>query len=187
MRQIKRTVKTAPVLVCALGADELLMKQAESDAEVYRRHFQRVTLVKASAVSVLLGEVESGQFRILHLLSRFTEEGALIQADGTTIDVVRLFDVARGRLILLFFAADTGEDRHKIYEVTKQAFDRTRVEYVFTGSRGEEFESFLDHLLREYRTTGIMGIAWGNVRPQDLGFAPAPQPDPGPEAVLVIP
>lgn len=187
MSQIRKTVETAPILVCALGADDLLLDQAERDADVYRRHFSSVTLLEVSTVQELLEAVDAGQFRILHLLSAFTEEGTLVQADGSTNDVAPIFQIGDGKLILVFFAADTPNDRGRIYEVTHQAFSRNRIEHVITSARGEEFAPFLDHLLREYRTKGIMGIAWGNVRPQDLGFAPAPQPDPGPEAVLVIP
>jgi len=187
MGQIRKKVETAPVLVCALGTDDLLLAQAERDAEVYRRHYPSVTFLEVSTVPELAEAVKAGPFRILHVLSVFTEEGALVQADGTTGDVARLFEVGDRKLILVFFAANTPSDRSGIYKVTHQAFSRHRIEHIITSTRGEEFEPFLDQLLREYKTTGIMGIAWGNVRPQDLGFAPAPQPDPGPEAVLVIP
>jgi hypothetical protein len=91
----RRTVKNARALICSLGESPLLVQEAEQDAELYRRHFPTVRMLKAEKLTDLLSVLRSEDFNILHLVNAFAEDGSLVESQATRADITPLFQLCR--------------------------------------------------------------------------------------------
>ena len=192
----RATVKNARVLICVLGESSLLAQTAEQDAEIYRRHFPTVSLLKAEKLSSLLSALESGNFNILHLVNDFNEDGSLVEGQATHADVAPLLELCRAKnLLFVYLAGDipeknrttTLESLGAVYKSHGGGRVGRNLPLVITMDRGTEFGLFLDRLLREIASGKFLGNAWLKIRPQDMGSgAPQPAVDPGPWAIVTI-
>jgi hypothetical protein len=185
----KLTIRDARALACSLGDNPVLCETVEGDAEIYRGHFPAVEAIKAPKLADLLATLASGDFRILHILSEFAEDGMLVEAQGTRTDVTPLFELCRKkRYLLVYFGWNIpGENRDAVFERTSAARVGHDFPLVMTTDRGTEFYSFLDRLLREIGKGTALGNAWLRLRPQDAGpGVPQTAVDPGPKALLFL-
>jgi hypothetical protein len=185
----KRTVKAASVLICSLGERPLLAQEAEQDAEIYRRHFPAVRVLKAEKLTDLLSALKSEDFHILHLVNDFAEDGSLVESQSTRADITPLFELCRAKnLLFVYLAGDIPvNNQNAVYGSTHAARIGHDFPLVITTDRGTEFSLFLDRLLHEIASGEFLGNAWLKVRPQDIGpGAPQPAVDPGPKAVVVL-
>lgn len=185
----KLIVRDARVLVCSLGEDPALVEAAEGDALVYRGHFPAIEVVKAPKLVDLLAILSAGDFRILHLVGAFDNNGMLVEAQGTRADVAPLFELCRKRkLLFVYFGGNIPvEYKDSVFDRTNAGRAGHDVPLVLTTDRGTEFHSFLDQLLREIGKGTMLGNAWLKLRPQDIGpGAPQPTADPGPAALLLL-
>lgn len=185
----KGTVKAASVLICSLGERPLLAQEAEQDAEIYRRHFPTVRVLKAEKLTDILSVLKSEDFHILHLVNDFAEDGSLVESQATRADITPLFQLCRTKsLLFVYLAGDIPEsNRNAVYGSTHAARIGHDFPLVITTDRGSEFGLFLDGLLREIANGKMLVNAWLTVRPQDAGpGAPQPKVDPGPQAVVVF-
>jgi hypothetical protein len=183
------TVKNATVLVCSLGKNPLLTQQAEQDAEIYRRHFSRVTVLKAEKLTDLLSALESGNFNILHLVNNFDGNGRFVEGHSTHADVAPLLKLCRAKNLLFVYLAGDIPEKYQaaVYKSTDAPFLGRELNLVITTDRGTGFSLFLDRLLREIASGESLGSAWLKIRPQDTGpGAPQPTVDHGPKAVVVL-
>jgi len=185
----RRTVKDARILICSLGESPVLAQEAGQDAEIYRRHFPTVSVLKAEKLTDLLSALESGNFNILHLANDFDEDGRLIEGQATHAEIAPLLELCRVKnLLFVYLAGDIPEkNRAGVHKSTGAARIGRDLPLVITTDRGTEFGLFLDRLLREIASGKFLGNAWLKVRPQDIGpGAPQPAVDPGPKAVVVL-
>lgn len=185
----KLIVRDARVLVCSLGDDPTLVEEAEGDAEIYRSHFPAIEVFKASKLVDLLATLSAEDFRILHLLGEFENNGMLVEAQGARADVTPLFELCRKKKLLFVYFGGNIPDEYKgsVFDRTNAARVGHDFPLVMTTDRGTEFHSFLDRLLREIGKGTMLGNAWLKLRPQDIGpGAPQPTADPGPEALLLL-
>ncbi|HEX6904096.1 MAG TPA: hypothetical protein VF789_30580 [Thermoanaerobaculia bacterium] len=184
----KIAARDAKVLVCGLG-DNPPVEEVEGDAGIYRRHFPVVEVLKAPKLADLLATLSSGDFRILHILSEFADDGRLVEAQGTRADVAPLFERCRTeKLLFVYFGWNIPDDyRDAVFERTHAARISHDFPLVLTIDRGAGFGLFLDNLLREISNGNKLGNAWLKLRPQDAGpGAPQPADDPGPQAVVAL-
>jgi hypothetical protein len=185
----KMILRDARVLVCGLGANPALAEEAESHADIYRRHFPYVELLKTSKLADLLATLSSSDFRILHIVSEFAADGMLIETEETHADVASLFELCRSkRLMFVYFGGNIpGEKRAAVFERVRAARVRHDFPLVITTERGMAFASFLDRLLQEISNGKVFGKAWLTLRPQDaVSGAPQPLVDPGPKGLLLL-
>lgn len=185
----KLIVRDARVLACNLGDNPTLVEEVEGDAEIYRNHFPAIEVFKAPKLVDLLETLSAGDFRILHIISEFAEDGMLVEAQGTRVDVAPLFELCRAKKLLFVYFGGNIPDENKgaVFDRISAARVGHDFPLVMTTDRGAEFCSFLDRLLREIGKGAMLGNAWLNLRPQDAGpGAPQPTVDPGPEALLLL-
>lgn len=185
----KLIARDASALVCSLGDNPALVEGVELDADIYRGHFPTVGVLKATKLVDLLTTLSSGDFRILHVLSEFADDGMLVEAQGTRTDVAPLFELCRRkRFLFVFFGGNIpDENRDAVFQRAGAARIGHDFPLVVTTDRGTEFYSFLDRLLREFGTGTMLGNAWLKLRPQDAGSgALQPTADPGPKALLLL-
>jgi hypothetical protein len=183
------TVKNAKVLICSLGDNPLLTQTAERDAEIYRRHFPTVSVLKAEKLTDLLSALKSGNFNILHLVKDFDRDGRLIERQATYADVAPLFELCRAKHLLFVYLAGGIPQKNQaaVYKSTGAARIGHDFPLVITTDRGTEFSLFLDRLLQAIANGEFLGNAWLEVRPQDSGSgAPQPAVDRGPRAVVLL-
>jgi hypothetical protein len=185
----KLITRDAGALVCSLGDNATLVETVEGDADAYRGHFPAVEVCEASKLADLLATVSTGNFRILHILVEFADDGRLVEAQGTRADVASLFELCRRKkFLLIYFGGEIPEEkRAAVLERIAAARVGHDLPLVMTTERGAEFYPFLDGLLCEIGRGKMLGKAWLKLRPQDAGpGASQPAVDPGPKAVLLL-
>jgi len=188
--QIRNMIlRDARVLACGLGANPALAEDAESHADIYRRHFPYVEVLKTSKLADLLATLTAKDFRILHLVSEFSADGQLVETEETRADVTSLFELCRSkRLMFVYFGGNIpGENRDAVFKRTGAARVPHDFPLAITTERGAAFDSFLDQLLQQIANGKMIGNAWLTLRPQDAGpGAPQPAVDLGPKGLLLL-
>src|ERR1044071_9244469 len=91
----KLILREASALVCCLGENPALAETVESDADVYRGHFPTVEVLEAPKLVDLLETLSLGEFRVLHILSEFADDGMLVEVQEVRTDVAPLFELCR--------------------------------------------------------------------------------------------
>jgi hypothetical protein len=183
------TLREASALVCCLGENPALAETVERDADVYKGHFPTVAVLKAPKLVDLLETLSSGDFRVLHILSEFAEDGTLVEVQEARADVAPLFELCRReKLLFVYFGGNIpDENSDAVFKRISAARIRHDFPLIITTDRGVEFCLFLDRLLREISKGEMLGKAWLKLRPQDASRgASQPADDPGPQAVVVL-
>jgi hypothetical protein len=99
----KIIARDARVLVCSLGDNPTLVEEVEGDADIYRNHFPAIEVFKAPKLVDLLATLSTGDFRILHFLCEFADDGTLVEAEETRADVAPLFNLCRTKKLLFVY------------------------------------------------------------------------------------
>jgi len=189
LKSYRETIKDGKVLVCSLGEKPLVAALAEKDAEIYKRYFPTVNVLKAEKLDEILAALRASDFNILHLVNDYTEEGRLEEIQSEGVDIKPLFLLSRFRnLDFVYLAGNIAAEKQ---EATFESIEAARIAHDFplvgTIDRGTEFSSFLDQLLQEIVDGKFLANAWLAVRPQDAsGGAEQPRVDPGPQAVVTL-
>ena len=181
--------RDARALVCSLGDHSRWAEEAEADAYTYRGHFPAVEVSRAAKLVDLLATLSAGDFRILHLLVEFADDGKLVEAQGTRAEVAPLFELCRTKkLLFVYFGGNLpNENRGAVFERVRAARLGHDFPLVITTARGSEFSLFLDRLLRDFSKGMTLHSAWLKLRPQDARpGAPQPAADSGPQALLFL-
>ncbi len=145
------------VLVAAVGDDDALSAMADSDAEVYSKHYEHVTNVTVATADALADVLITHRFSILHLLVHVDADGTIV---GTYVDDV-LRACAEIGVKLVIFASENDPD------VYISHFKRGGFNLVMTIDRyGEKFPTFLDALLGKMAAGMTMPSAWVELAPQ---------------------
>jgi hypothetical protein len=182
-------VRDARALVCSLGDNPMLAEEAERDAEVYRNHFPAVSVFKAPKLADLLATLSAEDFRVLHILGEFSDDGQLVESQGAGAEMAPLFELCRAKKVLFVYFGGNIPDAKRDAVFGRASAARVGHDFplVITTDRGTEFHPFLDELLREIGKGSMIGLAWLMLRPQDASpGAPQPAVDPGPRALLLL-
>ncbi|MBT3362843.1 MAG: hypothetical protein HN929_07135 [Chloroflexi bacterium] len=153
----KKPVPPTRVLVSAIGDDSELRTTADSDAEIYSKHYSQVTNKAVDNADALIDLISAEEFDIVHLLAR-------VNADGTVgqTSIKNVIDIcAKTNVKLLFFAHSNLPDTYI------QNFKPGRFNLVMTINRKDKyFGGFLDALLGKLTLGKTMPTAWVELSPQ---------------------